>query len=66
MTREGNWVYKKIDECPGDLFLSDIDGTRRVLERCKVKQGKEALEAKSRQDGVESDNLEWFRGKTGM
>ena len=65
-TRNGNWAYKRIEDCPGDLYLTDTDGTRKRLERCEVFQGKKALGAKTRRDGIETDNVEWFRGKTVM
>jgi hypothetical protein len=39
----GNWRYKTIQETPGDLFVEDISGERKLLSRVEVHESRETL-----------------------
>lgn len=65
-TANGNWVYKKISECPGEMYITQPDGKRIKIDRCEVTEGRKALGAKLRHDGVERENVKWFRSKVAL
>ena len=38
------WIYRHIQDCPGDIFIKNInDDTRVKLERCESEEAKETL-----------------------
>ncbi len=39
----GEWRYKSIAECPGELTSKDIEGNRQTLRRVEVDQAEETL-----------------------
>lgn len=39
----GKWTYKSIDDAPGDVFIKDINGTKKVLRRCEIQEAQETL-----------------------
>ncbi len=39
----GSWYYKSIDDCPGTIYINDINGNRKELRRCQVDDAQETL-----------------------
>jgi len=39
----GQWRYKSLDECPGELSVNDINGNRSTLKRYDVSEAQETL-----------------------
>jgi hypothetical protein len=45
------WVYRTIDDMPGDILITGVDGVRVVLQRYEAKVGKETLGVMQAMDG---------------
>jgi hypothetical protein len=45
------WVYRTIDDMPGDILISDVDGARVILQRHEADVGKETLGVMQAMDG---------------
>jgi len=39
----GSWSYKYITDCPGSIFINDIEGNRKELRRCEIYDAQETL-----------------------
>jgi hypothetical protein len=39
----GHWYYQSTDECPGTLWVKDINGVRKEIRRCEVSDAQETL-----------------------
>ncbi len=39
----GKWKYKSTDECPGSLFIKDIEGNRKEIKRWGTHEAQETL-----------------------
>jgi len=47
----GQWQYKSLDECPGELSVNDINGNRSTLRRYDVSEAQETLSGFLAPDG---------------
>ncbi len=39
----GGWKSKSIEECPGSIWINDINGIRKELKRCEVRDAQETF-----------------------
>jgi hypothetical protein len=59
----GQWRYKSIMECPGELSARDIEGQRRLLRRVEVDQAEETLGVFLAPTGTLTGQLNKFNAK---
>jgi len=39
----GRWSYKSLDDCPGSIFINDLNGMKKELRRFEVQEAQETL-----------------------
>ncbi len=47
----GRWVYKSLEECPGSIYINDVDGNRKELRCCEIDDAQETLGVHLAPDG---------------
>ena len=57
------WVYRQIEDMPGEILITGVDGVRVILQRYEASVGKETLGVMQAMDGNNKDEIAYLLKK---